>query len=146
MRLLPPGVILLAFVLGALPAHAQGIGFQGGFSIDPDQVYGGSHFEHELASQFLIRPSIEGGTGDHVTLATINIDFLYRFPLEGGSWSIYQGGGPAINIFRFDDETDLRGGLNVAFGFSHEGGFFTEFKVGTGDSPNLKFGVGFTIR
>ncbi len=132
--------LVIAGVLGLLvpQARAQGIGFQGGYSVDPDQVYVGSHLEHELARQFLIRPGVEGGWGDGLTLASINVEFLYKFELEGGTWSIYQGSGPSINLFRIDERTDVRGGLNVIFGVAHETGFFTEFRVGTANSPQLE--------
>jgi hypothetical protein len=126
---------------------AQGVGFQGGVSIDPDQIYVGSHFEtRALIDRLHFRPGIEGGFGDDITLAAINVDFLYKFEIEGTGWTIYQGGGPAVNIYRFEDQNEVDGGLNVIFGFGHESGFFAEFKVGTNGSPDLKFGAGFTIR
>lgn len=141
-------VLALGCLVGAFtPAEAQGVGFQAGASIDPEQFYVGSHFEtRALVDRIHFRPNIEGGFGNDVKLAAINIDFIYRFPLEGSPWSIYQGGGPAINIYRIEDSTDTQGGLNVIFGIGHEGGFFAELKVGTSGSPNLKFGVGFTVR
>ena len=136
-----------ALLLGAAPAAAQGAGFQAGVSIDPEQVYVGSHFESRaLVDRVHFRPSVEGGFGSDQKLAAINIDFIYRFPLEGTPWSIYQGGGPAVNIYRVGESTDTRGGLNAIFGIGHEGGFFAELRVGSVSSPNLKFGVGYTIR
>ena len=137
-----------ALLLATAPAAAQGVGFQGGGTVSPNQFYVGSHFEVPLgSSQFLLRPSVEGGAGDGVTLASINFEFLYRYDLPSTTWAIYQGTGPAVNFIRFADETNVRGGFNFVFGVRHESGFFSELKVGGGGSgsPNLRYGVGFTI-
>ena len=133
--------------LCASPSAAQGIGLQGGGTANPDQFYVGSHIEFVLGSdRFVIRPNIEGGTGDGLTTASINFEFLYRYVFPGSSWGIYQGTGPAVNLYRFSDMTDVQGGLNVVFGVRHESGFFSELKVGSSGSPDLKYGVGFSVR
>ena len=130
----------------ASPAVAQGVGFQGGGTASPAQFYVGSHFEGPLGSpQFLLRPSVEGGTGDGITLASINFEFLYRYELPSSTWAIYQGTGPAVNFIRFRDDTTVRGGFNFVFGARHDSGFFSELKVGGSGSPNLRYGIGFTI-
>ena len=129
-------------------ASAQGVGLHGGFTIDPEQVFVGSHLEtREIARGVSFRPGIDGGFGSGLTLASINVEFLYKYAI-GGGWKIYQGGGPAIYIFRQGDPAavDVTGGLNAIFGFIRDNGVFAEFKVGNGRGPNLKFGVGFTIR
>jgi len=141
-------VLLAAFATFGSPALAQGVGFQGGFTIDPEQVYVGSHLEtREIASAVSIRAGIEGGFGSDLTLAAITVDFLYKYSL-GGAWKIYQGGGPAIYIFRAGTpaQTDVTGGLTAIFGFAHDNGFFSELRVGSHRGPVLKFGVGFTVR
>ncbi len=136
----------IVLLLQAVPTAAQGVGFQGGGTVSPTQFYVGSHFEVPLGSpQLLIRPSVEGGTGDGITLASINFEFLYRYELPSASWSIYQGTGPAVNFLRVNESTDVRGGFNFVFGARHQSGFFTELKVGGSGSPNLRYGVGFTI-
>lgn len=128
------------------PARAQGIGFQGGVTVDPEQAFFGTHFETgELFQNFRFRPGLDGAFGGDFSLATINVEFLYHFAI-GRSWSVYQGGGPAVVFLRQNDHTSTHGGSFYTFGFAHENGFFTDFKVGTGTSPTLKFGVGFTIR
>jgi len=137
----------LCLLLIPSTGHAQGAGFQGGASIDPDQFYVGSHYEtRALVDRLHLRPGIEGGFGDDLTVATINIEFLYKFPLPNSPWTIYQGTGPAIVIVRQNDQSELEAGLSYVFGFAHESGFFTELKVGGFSAPQLKFGVGFTIR
>jgi hypothetical protein len=40
----------------------------------------------------------------------------------------------------------VAGGLNFMIGLEHEGGLFTEFKVGAVDSPNIKLSVGWVFR
>ena len=133
-------------VLGVSAAAAQGVGFQGGGTVSPNQFYVGSHFEIPLRSdQLLLRSGVVGGTGDGVTLASINFDFLYRYELPGDTWAIYQGTGPSVNFLRFNDSTTTRGGFNFVFGVRHENGFFSELTVGGSGSPNLRYGVGFTV-
>jgi hypothetical protein len=134
----------------ASPARAQGIGFQGGATISPNQVFVGTHVETgELMPGLRFRPGIDGGFGGAYSLASINIEFLYNIPLKSG-WALYQGGGPAIVLERTTvgtlHTTSTHAGTFLTFGFAHENGFFTEFKLGGGHSPNLKFGVGYTIR
>jgi hypothetical protein len=136
-------------------AEAQGLGLQGGVTIDPEQIYVGSHFETgELFPRFHFRPGIDGGFGENSTLASINVEFVYRIPIAGGSWAFYQGGGPAILLLRqrgstiigSRNTTSVHAGTIWTVGFAHENGFFTEFKFGTGTSPALRFGVGYTLR
>ena len=148
------GLLLAGVLLSAVPAAAQGVGFQAGMTIDPEQFYVGSHVELPLGSDdFLIRPGIDGGFGDNLTIASITTEFLYRFELANSGWALYQGGGPVVNIVKFNnpflgqDETDVGGGFNYVFGFAHQQGFFTEFKTGGGSGgASLKFGIGFILR
>ena len=149
-RFLRLSAFMVAIFCCSAPAGAQGIGFQGGATIDPNQVFAGTHFETgELMPGLRFRPGIDGGFGGDYSLASINIEFLYNIPLKSG-WALYQGGGPAILLVRQTTgdlhNTSTHAGTIITFGFAHENGFFTEFKFGTGYSPNLKFGVGYTIR
>jgi hypothetical protein len=140
----------------AAPARAQGIGVGGrvGASADPDQFYAGGHFETgELVESLRFRPNIEVGVGDNLTLVAVNFEFIYRLPpnaprLPGSlsMWHLYVGGGPALNIYRFSNETRSEGGFNGLIGFAHAGGLFAEAKIGALKSPNFKFGVGYTFR
>lgn len=127
-------------------AGAQGVGFQGGVTVDPEQAFVGTHVETgELFQNFRFRPGIDGAFGGDFSLATLNIEFLYHVQV-GRSWSVYQGGGPAVVFVRQDDRTSTHAGSFITFGFAHENGFFTDFKLGTGTAPTLKFDVGFTVR
>jgi hypothetical protein len=132
----------------ASPAQAQvAPGIQGGVSLDPDQVYFGGHIETSpLVDRLRFRPSIDIGIGEDVTLAAFNFEFTYSFPTRN-PWGFYVGGGPAINWFNVDGGGDgTEGGFNFIIGAKHSQGMFFEMKVGMADSPDLKFGVGYTFR
>jgi hypothetical protein len=127
------------------------IGFTGGASIDPEQGFVGVFWRTpEIGGRFHLRPGIEGGFGSDLRLATINIDFLARFPLGASGWEFVQGGGPAIVIARFDAfgrrETELGAGGSYIIGFAHDSGFLGEFRIGGGGNvPSLKMAAGFAI-
>lgn len=147
--------VFAAFLAGitASPAAAQSsIGFSGGASIDPEQVYAGVAWESpDIGGRFRLRPGIDGGFGDGLRLATINIDLIVKFPLGTSGWSLIQGGGPTISIAKFTGEfedypQELHAGGSYLFGFQHDNGFFTEFRVGGGSYvPQLKIGVGWAV-
>jgi hypothetical protein len=118
--------------------------------VDPGQFFVGTHFETgELMPGLRFRPGIDGAFGGSYSLASINVEFLYHIPLKSG-WALYQGGGPAIVLQRRTTgqlhNTSTHAGTFLTFGFAHENGFFTEFKLGGGSSPRLKFGAGYTMR
>jgi hypothetical protein len=146
------GFVLTVLVLPAAALAQPAIGFQGGGSVDPEQGFVGVFWQSpDLAGTFRIRPGVDGGFGDGLRIATINVDFLYAFPLGATGWKIVQGGGPVIAITRFDvapgrSESETSAGGSYLFGFSHESGFFTEFRVAGGNVPSLKFGAGWAIR
>lgn len=136
------------------PAAAQSsISFNGGWSIDPEQVYAGvSWTSPNIGRSFHLRPGIDGGFGEGLRLGTINIDLLAKFPLGNSGWTLLQGGGPTIVLVKFTDEQfedlprELHAGGSYLFGFEHDKGFFTEFRIGGGDYvPGLKLGVGWSV-
>ena len=137
---------VLAAGLAAAPAvaQAQEFGARAGVSVDPDQFYFGGHFQSEpLIDRLRFRPNVEIGVGDDTTLVAFNVEFAYFFPTRN-PWQLYAGGGPALNLIDFNDETDAEPGLNMLVGVQHANGLFFEFKVGAFDSPDFKFGVGYT--
>jgi len=139
------GLCMLLFL--ASQAGAQGVGLQAGGSIDPEQVFVGSHFESKpIVDRLHVRPAIDGGFGSGLALATINADLIYKTPLGQSPWTFYQGGGPVIGIVRVNNQKDVTGGLGGVLGLMHASGFFVEFRGGGGGGPNLKFGVGYTVR
>jgi hypothetical protein len=127
---------------------AQAGGVRGGVSVDPDQFYLGGHYETgPLVDRLHFKPNVEAGFGDDLTLIAINFEFVYKFPSRA-PWNLYAGGGPAINIFSFDefDDTETEPGFNILLGAESRRGLFFEMKIGVIDSPDLKFGVGWTFR
>ena len=151
-------VIVIAFGVLSSAAHAQTVsmqsarsqvGFQGGLSIDPDQAFVGVFWQTpEIGGRFHLRPGIDGGFGNNLRVATLNIDFIARFPLGASGWELIQGGGPSIVITKVDgfDDTDLGAGGSYIIGFAHDSGLFGEFRIGGGSVPNLKIGAGYALR
>jgi hypothetical protein len=145
----------LSFVIGlvvfaASPASAQDGGIRGGISVDPDQFYFGGHLETSpLIDRLYFRPNVEVGFGDDLTLIGANMEFVYKFT-TGRAWNLYAGGGPALNIYMFDgdgdNDSETEAGLNLLVGVEQRNGLFFEFKFGAIDSPDFKFGVGYTWR
>lgn len=155
----------LAFFAGApllfvAPAAAQEpVGIKAGVSAEPDQFYFGVQFESDpLVDQLRFRPNLEIGVGDDRTLVAVNVEFAYFIPLRARPWRVFLGGGPALNILRFNDDeasngrgrgreadTEVGGGFNILVGLAHRDGLFTEFKVGALNSPEIKFAVGYSF-
>ncbi len=153
LRKAPLGAVVFALVLFATAAHAQqpGTGVRAGVSGDPDQFYLGVHVDTgPIFDRLSFRPNLEVGLGNGLTSVAGNFEFVYWWPVRSHPWSIYAGGGPAVNIYRHDAEhgnhTDVQPGFNILLGAAHRGGFFTELKLGLIDSPEVKFGVGYTWR
>src|ERR1044071_2958214 len=107
------GLAAALFVLVSSVAQAQTVslqptpkamvGFQGGASIDPEQVYVGVFWQTPpIANRFHFQPGVDGGFGNDLRLATINLDFIAKFPLGTSGWELIQGGGPVIVITKFD--------------------------------------------
>lgn len=141
--------LLAALWLIPAPAAAQvAPGLRGGVSVDPDQVYVGGHIETDpLVESLVFRQNVEIGFGDDLTLAAFNFEFLWKFPRRGSQWGFYAGGGPAINLYQFEGPADdTEAGFNFVGGLETTRGFFFEFKVGAHESPDFKFGVGYTFR
>lgn len=143
---------VLFVLLAATPpaAHAQSaIGFTGGASIDPEQVYAGVFWQSPaIGGRFRLRPGLDGGFGNDIRLATINIDVNVGFPLGQSGWELIQGGGPTITVTRYPDVPELKdtsAGFSYVFGFAHRSGFLTEFRLGSGAVPGLKIGVGYQV-
>ena len=140
--------ILSMLVVVPSPAAAQAPGIRGGVSMDPDQVYIGGHYETgPLVDRLHFKPNLELGFGDDVTLFAVNFEFVYKI-MTRRDWTLYAGGGPAVNFYSFDDidDGDTEPGFNALFGAETSNGLFFEVKLGAIDSPDLKFGVGWTFR
>lgn len=153
-------VLTLVTAVTASPAYAQsrqrsaglhGLGPRVGLSIDPDQIHVGGHLDlGDVATRLMLRPTLEAGFGEHLTVIAITAELNYRFPRVGGGWSPYVGGGMGPVFFSFDgggDDTEL--GITAQGGFSRRnaGGneLFLELKLGLVDTPDIKFTVGWTF-
>lgn len=154
------GAVVLAGLALSSAASAQTIstqsqqsqvGFTGGFSIDPEQGFVGVFWRTpEIGGRFHLRPGVEGGFSDNLRLATINIDFIARFPIGASGWEFIQGGGPAIVIAQFDGfgqrVRDVGAGGSYIVGFGHDSGFLGEFRIGGGGNvPSLKLTAGYAL-
>lgn len=155
------GTGLLAVVAGCLPASAEGLGYAGwgprvGVSIDPDQVYGGIHFDFgEFARNVRFQPNAELGFGDDVTLLSLNLEAAYLFKVYQ-SWMPYAGGGFDFTYVKLDDaprgvdddDTDVGlvglGGVQRVRSGAPD--FFLELKVGlSSDLPDARAAIGWTF-
>ena len=138
---------LLEVVVFSTPAAAQDAGIRGGISVDPDQFYIGGHLETPpLVDRLYFRPNLEVGFGDDLTLIGANMEFVYKFSTRR-PMNLYAGAGPALNIFMpSEGDSDTQAGFNFLVGAESSKGLFFEFKIGVMDSPELKFGVGYTWR
>jgi len=139
---------LACWLAPALASAQIAPGVRAGVSVDPDQVYVGAHIETApLVEQLVFRPNVEVGFGDNVTLAAFNFEFAWKFPQRTRQWGFYAGGGPAINLYQVSGPgDDAKPGFNFLGGLENRSGLFFEFKIGADNSPDFKFGVGFTFR
>ncbi len=163
-----PLVLLLTCPLAA-SAYAQssggasrgwdGWGVRVGVSSDPDQVYGGVHFDvGRFARDVRFRPTIEIGFGDDATVIQAFGEAHYVFS-KVQVWKPYVGGGVGLTYYDIDDDnlppqvddsdTDLGlmgiGGIETSLRSGAR--FHIELKIGFGDEdPDLKLGVGWTWR
>jgi hypothetical protein len=140
---------LILVLAVATPSYAQLTGgVRAGVSGTPNQFVFGGHVEtKELAEHLTFRPNVEIGVGNGGTLVGINIEFAYWLPTKTDPWRFYLGGGPAAIIVHVSNVgTSSGGGFNLLVGAQHKGGLFTELKAGMGDSPNVKFMVGYQFK
>jgi len=141
--------LLTALLFVSVPAIAQThTGVRAGVSADPDQFIFGGHLETQpIVKDLTFRPNVEVGVGDHTTTVSLNFEFAYWIPLQD-QWRLYVGAGPAANFYDYRGRrgSDTVGGLNFLVGAEHDNGLFFELKVGTIDSPSLKFNVGFSFK
>lgn len=164
LRVVPVLVVLLLSGAAA-PALAQGTqgirwdgwGVRAGFSSNPDQFYGGVHFNlGEFAKNVRFRPTAEIGFGDSVTLFQALAEAHYIFS-KVQVWKPYVGGGLGFTYANVDDNDNGNGDdSDTEFSLAAVGGvetklksgngFLLELKIGLGDNdPDVKFGVGWSF-
>ena len=121
-------------------------GIQGGISLDPDQFYFGGHLETSpLVDRLRFRPSVDIGIGDDLTLVAATSISPTRFREAARGISTLVADRPSI-FMTLTGGSDTEGGFNFIVGAKNRDGLFFEMKVGLADSPDLKFGVGYTFR
>ncbi len=130
----------------------KGWGLRAGVSSDPDQGYGGIHFNlGEFAKDVRFRPSMELGYGDDQTIFQMVAEVHYVFS-KVQSWKPYVGGGLGLTHINYDDahhrddsDTEISlhpiGGIETKI--NEEMTFFFELKLGLASNhPDMKFGIG----
>ena len=154
--------LLALAILAMLPAASFAGSFTSygpelGFSQGPDQIVVGGHLKWgSVAPQLDFVPGLDLGFGDNVTLVSVNGDFHYRVNTQT-KWQPYVGGGMGIHFASADnngpagtDNTSTNAGGHFIVGADvatqGRGRFFTELKLGFGDSPDLKALAGWHFR
>jgi hypothetical protein len=149
-RLITRFIFGLVTLLLAVAAQAQ-VGVRAGVSADPDQFFFGAHAETKpLVGQLTFRPNAEIGVGDDCALVALNLEFAWWIPVPRQRFSVYLGAGPAANIYSDRGNGGggggASGGLNFLVGVQHKEGLFAELKVGSIDSPSVRFTVGYVFQ
>jgi len=133
----------------------NGWGIRAGVSSDPDQAYGGVHFElGEFAPNVRFRPSLEIGFGDDVTLVQANAEVHYVFN-KVQVWKPYVGGLVAFSWYEVDNVPPGVDDSDTDVGFMGLGGVQTRLKSGVGmffegkvgltdEVPDFKAAIGWT--
>jgi len=162
-------------VLSASPSPAAGQvhpGVRVGTSVAPArripdvtvQLFAGVQVETEpFVKNLVFRPNVEAGFGSGLVLVAVNGQFAWRFRRFPSGWTPYAGGGPTLNVFRFEaDRPDRKRretstGVSFLAGFEHQSGVFVEFTVTSikrrditeplvSGLEEFKVGVGYTWR
>ncbi|MCP4145297.1 MAG: hypothetical protein GY752_08440 [bacterium] len=136
-------------------------GPRAGFSFNPDQFFVGGHANlPDMVPIVKLKPSVEVGFGDNLKLFAFNLEATYDLPdLVYEGFQGYVGGGPSINIWKWDfdgplpaghDDTETEFGLSALIGARRDVGLtqsmFFEFKLGlTDETPDMKLVAGLTF-
>jgi opacity protein-like surface antigen len=146
------GLTQKGFAQGLSRIRWNGWGVRAGLSSDPDQAYGGVHFNlGEFVTNVRFRPSMELGLGDDLVLIQMLAEAHYVFS-NVQVWKPYLGGGLGLTYVNYDkdhpgDDSETKVSLNPIGGIEtmiNQGmKFFFELKLGlTNEDPDIKFGVG----
>lgn len=152
IMLILAGFLTKAMAQETSEIHFDGWGIRAGLSSDPDQVYGGVHFNlGELTKDVRFRPTVEVGFGDDQTVVQMLAEVHYVFS-NFLVWKPYLGGGLGLTYVNYDadhpgDGSDTGGSVNAIGGIETElkqgMKLFFEFKLGLAhEDPDIKFGVG----
>jgi opacity protein-like surface antigen len=136
------------------------LGVRGGVGLDPELVLIGvqSQIGPFFSPDLYLRPNVEFGYGEVTALFGLNLEAIYRLPINSrrGRWSAYFGAGPGFNFVHrsFDqgdridfDDFHSDTGLNILGGMRFRSGAFAELKtsVYSSSSPTLRLMVGYSF-
>jgi hypothetical protein len=138
------------------------VGVRAGAALDPEIIFGGVHarFGPIFHPDVFFRPNAEIGFGEVTTQIGLNLEVIYRLPLNvrSGRWSAYFGAGPgfAFSHRNFTEaqsgdrnidfgEFDWHTGLNVLTGLEYRNGMFIEFKATAYATPHFRMMIGYSF-
>ena len=139
------------------------VGVRGGVALDPELVLVGlqSQVGPFFHPDLYLRPNVEFGYGELTALFALNLEAIYRLPINTrqGRWSAYVGAGPGFNFLHQNFEKDSGGkridfgefhsdtGLNILGGVRFRRGTFVELKtsVYSNPSPTLRLVFGYNF-
>jgi len=138
------------------------VGVRAGAALDPEIIFGGVHarFGPIFHPDIFFRPNAEIGFGEVTTQIGLNLEAVYRLPLNvrSGRWSAYLGAGPgfAFGHRNFTEaqsgnrnidfgEFDWHTGLNVLTGLEYRNGMFIEFKATAYATPHFRMMIGYSF-
>lgn len=127
----------------------EGIGYRGwgvqvGVTSNPDQVYGGFHWDMgEFARNVRFRPLVEFGFGDHATIIQGLAEATYIFS-KVQVWKPYVGGDIGVTYVNLQKSQLPPGADNTdtAIALMAVGGIETKLRSGTKFFLELKLGIG----
>jgi hypothetical protein len=151
-------VIMTLAMLVLLPAAASADSFTYygphiGFGQGPDQtVIGGQLQWNGVAPRTAFVPAIDYGFNDLSSVLTLNADVHYNLTYST-AWQPYLGLGAEVDMWHDrgsndPNQTQTGGHLIVGAATRNRSGgrFFTELKLGLGESPDMKMLVGWNLR
>ncbi|MGH3164659.1 MAG: hypothetical protein ACRDN0_02050 [Trebonia sp.] len=147
MTALAAGALLVLLAMsGTASAQNLGPGAEVGISGGPNQFYiGGNYTTPSIAGYVQFRPNVEIGFGNSQTLLAVNFDFIHNTPVKKKHHvSVYYGAGPSFNTSFTTGTNSTGGGFDVLVGAT-SGKFFGEVKLGVGNSPTVKVGIGYSF-
>jgi hypothetical protein len=138
------------------------VGVRAGAALDPELFLVGVHakFGPIFHPDVSFRPNAEIGFGEVTTQIGLNLEAVYRLPLNVRSdrWSAYIGAGPgfALSHRNFAEaqsggrtidfgEFDWHTGLNVLTGIEYRSGMFVEFKTAAYATPHFRMMIGYNF-
>lgn len=152
-------VIITLAILVMLPSAASAGSFKYygphvGFGQGPDQtVIGGQLQWNGVAPRMAFVPGIDYGFNEVSSVIALNGDFHYQLTYDT-AWQPYVGAGVGLHVWQDrvrperGSDTQPGGHLIVGAAIRNQSGgrFFTEMKLGLGDSPDLKLLAGLNLR